>query len=460
MSTTHHGPAHTNRNMVSKGGDRQQHLLRFCLEVAYLGIMCAGSVYLARHLRDMMDPTKSSTNKQASKSIRDRLERLLSDRDEEDGDDETKSGDDANVKERLSELVLSEHEITMAENVIDPKDITVRFGDIGGIDSTKSEIWDLVVLPLKRPDLFVSESGLLTAPKGILLYGQPGTGKTMLAKAIAKESGATFINVRLSSILNKWFGESNKSIAAIFSLAEKLSPSIIFIDEIDTFLGQREGHDSSTAGSIKSEFMTLWDGMLTGNFSSKPIMVLGATNHPYEVDAAILRRLPRTFEIGLPSMESRLSILKIILEKQPMTSQARDLIPAIADQTVGYSGSDLKELCRAAAMQPVREMTAGLCQQAMDGEKIGNQGPAIGMKVRPLKPEDFAHALNRVKRTGESAAQFYAKKQSYAEKSVKGMGNFDMKELTKGVALLRHLLGENGDNDGGDEYGFENIPNL
>ena len=254
-----------NTNDKSSNDTAKQHLVRFCLEVAYLGIMCVGSMYLARHLRDMMDPTNSSRNKQTSKIIRDRLGRLISDREDvsvNDGDElgEGEHADEGEkcIRTRLLELELSDHEIMMAENVIDPKDIPVHFRNIGGIDEIKSEIWDLVVLPLKRPDLFRSESGLVSAPKGILLYGQPGTGKTMLAKAIAKESGATFINVRLSSILNKWFGESNKSIAAIFSLAEKLAPSIIFIDEIDTFLGQREGNfESSTSSSIKSEFLTL-----------------------------------------------------------------------------------------------------------------------------------------------------------------------------------------------------------
>jgi len=345
---------------------------------------------------------------------------------------------------------LSSYEMSIAQtNVIDPSNLSVHFSDIGGMDNIKSEIYDLVVLPLLRPDLFLSDSGLVSPPKGILLYGPPGTGKTMLAKAIAKESHATFVNVQLSTIMNKWFGESNKLISAVFGLARKLAPSVVFIDEMDAFLSQRDGTEGSAVNSMKSEFLTLWDGLLSerpksssggndgsGNNNSTlteaspssmmlptpPIIVLGATNRPYDVDPAILRRLPRSFEISLPNHNSRLQLLRLFLEKQHMTPEAKAFLPTVAEMTVGYSGSDLKEVCRAAAWEPVREMTSGASRKAVgwdgDGKPSSNNPmlkrtssgfPPRGTKARPVNKNDFILAVQKVKKTGESARDFQKK---------------------------------------------------
>lgn len=127
--------------------------------------------------------------------------------------------------------------------------------DIGGLDPIIASLRESVIYPLQYPGLF-SSSALLGAPKGVLLFGPPGCGKTMLAKAMAKESGATFINIAASVITSKWFGDSNKLIAALFSLARKTQPSIVFIDEIDSFLRQRQKEDHEATGMMKAEFMT------------------------------------------------------------------------------------------------------------------------------------------------------------------------------------------------------------
>lgn len=127
--------------------------------------------------------------------------------------------------------------------------------DIGGLDPIISSLRESVIFPLRFPHLFASSS-LLGAPKGVLLFGPPGCGKTMLAKALAKESGATFINIAASVLTNKWYGESNKLVAGLFSLARKTQPSIVFIDEIDSFLRERTKGDHEVTGMMKAEFMT------------------------------------------------------------------------------------------------------------------------------------------------------------------------------------------------------------
>jgi SpoVK/Ycf46/Vps4 family AAA+-type ATPase len=207
-----------------------------------------------------------------------------------------------------ADLKLDEYERIIANEVIHPDDIHVRFSDIGGLDPIISSLRESIIYPLLYPNLFTSSSSLLGAPKGVLLYGPPGCGKTMLAKALAKESGATFINIAASVITNKWFGESNKLVAGLFSLARKTQPSIIFIDEIDSFLRERSKGDHEVTGMMKAEFMTLWDGLLS---ASDRILVLGATNRPTDIDSAILRRMPKRFAVGLPGIEQRLKILTL-----------------------------------------------------------------------------------------------------------------------------------------------------
>lgn len=275
-------------------------------------------------------------------------------------------------------LNLTEHEEQISSELILPDDIRETFADIGGLEPIISSLRESVIAPLCLPQLFnpgaaaaaaadgddydygsggpgsgSAGPGLLGAPKGVLLYGPPGTGKTMLAKALAKESGATFINMRVSTLTNKWFGESNKLVAALFSLARKLQPSIIFIDEIDSFLRERGAGDHEVTAMMKAEFMSLWDGLTSG---ADRIMVLGATNRPNDIDAAILRRMPKRYAVTLPDAQQRRKILGLLLAPENhVTLDPAFALDALVAQTQGMSGSDLKELCRNAAMVPVRE---------------------------------------------------------------------------------------------------------
>ncbi|KAK8692740.1 hypothetical protein V6N13_070347 [Hibiscus sabdariffa] len=215
--------------------------------------------------------------------------------------------------------------------------------------SESGSLQELVMLPLRRPDLF--NGGLLKPCRGILLFGPPGTGKTMLAKAIANEAGASFINVSMSTITPKWFGEDERNIRALFTLAAKAAPTIIFVDEVDSMLGQRTRVGEHEAmRKIKNEFMTHWDGLLTK--VGERILVLAATNRPFDLDEAMIRRFEHRIMVGLPSVESREMSLRTLLAKEKVENLD---FKELATMTEGYSGSDLKNLCAAAAYRPVHE---------------------------------------------------------------------------------------------------------
>jgi ATPase family AAA domain-containing protein 1 len=342
--------------------------------------------------------------------------------------------------------VLSPRELQMADEILDPDDIESNFADIGGLDAMKQEIYELAVLPLVQPELF-SDSKLVQPVKGILLYGKPGTGKTMLAKALAKESEAVFLPLQLSKILNKYWGESNKLIAATFSLAHKLQPAVIFIDELDTFL-KNSNSETAYMDSIKAEFLTLWDGVATA--SKSRVLVLGATNKPQHIDPAILRRMPRAFEVPLPNDAGRLAILELLLKDENVDETVKAALPKLAAATNGYSGSDLKELCKAAAMVSVQERTAEFARRRVMGE-ADTEKTDVTTKIRAITQMDLIAGLRKVRRTGE-AAHRYGKEFEREQQHEEGP-NIDLRSLQNLAAVLRSLSSL--DKDIGDE-----IPNL
>lgn len=285
---------------------------------------------------------------------------------------------------RREDLHLTQYEQIILQDLVFPEDISVSFEDIGGLSNIVEELRESVIYPLTMPGLYSRSSSLLSAPSGVLLYGPPGCGKTMICKALAHESGACFINLHISTLTEKWFGDSNKLASAVFSLARKLAPTIVFIDEIDAVLGTRHSGEHEASGMVKAEFMTHWDGLQSAGPDGKPqrILVLGATNRINEIDDAILRRMPKRFSIALPNASQRLKILNLVLKDTKIDPMHFD-VEYIARVMDGMSGSDIKEACRDAAMVPVREM---IRLQRQSGRRMDQMK---AQEVRGLRTEDF-----------------------------------------------------------------------
>ncbi|KAL3618039.1 hypothetical protein CASFOL_038360 [Castilleja foliolosa] len=291
---------------------------------------------------------------------------------------------DPTKKKSPKDLASGKYENAFVSSVISPDDIGVKFDDVGALETVKKALDELVILPMKKPNLF--SRGNLTRPcKGLLLFGPPGTGKTLIAKAVATEAGAHFINVTPSSITSLYYGEEEKLARALFSLARKLAPAVIFIDEIDSLLGARGGFTEHEATrKLRNEIMLSWDGLTSKE--SERVLVLGATNRPFDIDDAVIRRMPRRIYVGLPDLENRSKILKVHLAKEEL--EPGFSLKQLAAATEGYSGSDLKNLCLAAAYKPVQDYL----QQESKGGDGGVEAPAL----RPLTLGDFIQSKAQV----------------------------------------------------------------
>jgi vacuolar protein-sorting-associated protein 4 len=223
----------------------------------------------------------------------------------------------------------------------------VMLNDIAGLENAKQTLREAIVLPLMRPDLF---SGARRPWKGILLFGPPGCGKTLLAKATAAEVEATFFNVSAASIISKWLGESEKLVRTLFTLAREKQPSIIFVDEVDALAGARGGeHDAMRR--VKTELLTSMDGLSSSE--TDRIVTVGATNIPETVDGAFRRRFERRIYIPLPDQAAREAIYKFNTRGVELDDVDFDVL---AEITEGYSGADIAMVCRDAIMTPIREL--------------------------------------------------------------------------------------------------------
>lgn len=275
-----------------------------------------------------------------------------------------------NFEPKIIELIMSE---------IMDHGPPVAWDDIAGLEFAKTTIKEIVVWPMLRPDIF---TGLRGPPKGILLFGPPGTGKTLIGKCIACQSGATFFSISASSLTSKWVGEGEKMVRALFAIARCHQPAVIFIDEIDSLLSQRTDGEHDSSRRIKTEFLVQLDGAATA--AEDRILVVGATNRPQEIDEAARRRLAKRLYIPLPEAAARSQIITNLMAQEK--NQLRDKeLESVVTATEGFSGADMTQLCREAALGPIRSI------------QLGDIATITADQVRPILYSDFQDALKTVR---------------------------------------------------------------
>ena len=285
-------------------------------------------------------------------------------------------------------IVTEKTEVTLnpkAVEISDEKIPEINYEDIGGLTEEIKKIREMVELPLKHPEIF--EKLGIEPPKGVLLYGPPGTGKTLLAKAVANESEANFILLNGPEIMSKYYGESEKKIRDLFEEAEKTSPAIIFIDELDAIAPKREETAGEVERRVVSQILTMMDGLK----SRGKVIVIGATNRINSIDPALRRpgRFDREIAINAPDKQGRHNILKIHTRGMPLTKDVK--LDDVASVTHGFVGADLESLTKETAMIVLRKY---LPQMKLDEEE---QIPPEILEKLIIKQEDFMNALKVVR---------------------------------------------------------------
>jgi len=285
-------------------------------------------------------------------------------------------------------LITESTSITLnpkAVEISEEKVLEVTYEDIGGIEEEVTKVREMVELPLKHPEIF--EKLGIQPPAGVLLHGPPGSGKTLLAKAVANESEANFVLVNGPEIMNKFYGESERKIRSIFEEAEKNAPSIIFFDEIDAIAPKREETYGEVERRVVSQLLTQMDGLKKRG----KVIVIGATNRPNAIDPALRRpgRFDREISIGVPNKKGRLNILKIHTRLMPLTKDVS--LEKLADVTHGFVGADLSALTKEAAMNVLRRILPDI--------KLGEKSEIPKKILEDLKitSKDFQEALKIVR---------------------------------------------------------------
>ncbi|KAJ7046720.1 hypothetical protein C8F04DRAFT_207153 [Mycena alexandri] len=333
----------------------------------------------------MKEATSASS---ASKSVREQ------DEDEDDSDSEPESEDVDAVVERLKEEDLDDHEQRLLSCIVNPAAMPTSFSQVHLPAHTIDSIRTIVSLPLLHPQAF--QQGILKehSMTGCLLFGPPGTGKTLVVRALAKEAGCRMMVISPSDVMDMYVGEGEKLVKAVFSLARRIAPCVVFLDEIDALFGARVSGRDRGAGiahrGVLTEFMQEMDGLRSSTDDS--VIVIGATNRPFDLDDAVLRRLPRRLLVDLPGEPEREAILRILLRDETL---GPDLDPkGIAQKTESFSGSDLKHLCVSAALDAVKEhVVVPWSSTSKPPVQESSDGEAVSDATAPQSAEPADHPI-------------------------------------------------------------------
>ncbi|KAJ4297907.1 hypothetical protein N0V90_005806 [Kalmusia sp. IMI 367209] len=346
-------------------------------------------------------------------------------------------------RERQLQNVAStanKHEKRLMPGIANPDQIKTTFDQIHVPTDTIDSIRMLTSLSLLRPDAF--NYGVLATEKisGALLYGPPGTGKTLLAKAVAKESGSTVLEVSGSQIMDKYVGEGEKNVTAIFSLARKLSPCIVFLDEADAIFSSRDvGRERTSHRDILNQFLKEWDGL-----NDLSVFVMVATNRPFDLDDAVIRRLPRRLLVDLPTQADRTEILKIHLRGEQLDASVD--LEHIAKRTPFYSGSDLKNLAVSAALACVKEENEQAAIAAAKEASSSSAEPSSNPITKPpqlVRGQQYSFPEKRIlyARHFDKALQEISASISENMSSLNAIKKFDEKYGDKKGKKTKHVFG-------------------